>query len=179
MPKWSEYTSQDTLADNDEVMLYDATARANKRGLMSKFWDYVVDKMATAVISKLETNNKTIIGAINALNSELSFISKVKDVDIQVVNEYVYTGLSFTVPKNTLFIFTAKAFYENSEPLGISTANSDSSYSKNTVIENNEKYPTTLTSICDRAAGEVTHYIWAKYKFVGKNKIGIWGTMMK
>lgn len=72
MPKWTEYTSKNTLADNDEVMLYDATARANKRGLMSKFWDYVVDKMATAVISKLETNNKTIIGAINALNSETS-----------------------------------------------------------------------------------------------------------
>lgn len=71
MPKWTEYTSKDTLADNDEVMLYDATARANKRGLMSKFWDYVVDKMATAVISKLETNNKTIIGAINALNGKL------------------------------------------------------------------------------------------------------------
>lgn len=72
MPKWTEYTSKDTLADNDEVMLYDATARANKRGLMSKFWDYVVDKMSTAVISKLETNNKTIIGAINALYSETS-----------------------------------------------------------------------------------------------------------
>jgi hypothetical protein len=72
MPKWTEYTSKDTLADNDEVMLYDATARANKRGLMSKFWNYVVDKMSTAVISKLETNNKTIIGAINALNSETS-----------------------------------------------------------------------------------------------------------
>ena len=70
MPKWTEYTSKDTLADNDEVMLYDATARANKRGLMSKFWDYVVNKMSTAVISKLETNNKTIIGAINALNSD-------------------------------------------------------------------------------------------------------------
>lgn len=70
MPKWTEYTSKDTLADNDEVMLYSATARANKRGLMSKFWDYVVDKMSTAVISKLETNNKTIIGAINALNSD-------------------------------------------------------------------------------------------------------------
>lgn len=72
MPKWTEYTSKDTLADNDEVMLYDATGKANKRGLMSKFWDYVVDKMSTAVISKLETNNKTIIGAINALNSESS-----------------------------------------------------------------------------------------------------------
>lgn len=70
MPKWTEYTSKDTLADNDEVMLYDATGKANKRGLMSKFWNYVVDKMSTAVISKLETNNKTIIGAINALNSD-------------------------------------------------------------------------------------------------------------
>ena len=68
MPKWTEYTTKDTLADNDEVMLYDATARANKRGLMSKIWDYMVNKMATAVISKLETDNKTIIGAINALN---------------------------------------------------------------------------------------------------------------
>lgn len=67
MPKWTEYTSKDTLADNDEVMLYDATARANKRGLMSKFWDYIVDKMSTAVISKLETENKTVIGALNYL----------------------------------------------------------------------------------------------------------------
>ena len=68
MPKWTEYTTKDTLADNDEVMLYDATGKANKRGLMSKFWDYVVDKMSTAVISKLKTENKTVIGAINALN---------------------------------------------------------------------------------------------------------------
>ena len=75
MPKWAEYTSKDTLADNDEVMLYDATAKANKRGLMSKFWDYVVDKMATAVISKLETDNQTIIGAINALNGNISIRS--------------------------------------------------------------------------------------------------------
>lgn len=80
MPKWTEYTSKDTLADNDEVMLYDATARANKRGLMSKFWDYVVDKMATAVISKLETNNKTIIGALNDLNGKTSSITLKDDI---------------------------------------------------------------------------------------------------
>lgn len=87
MPKWTEYTSKDTLADNDEVMLYDATARANKRGLMSKFWDYVVDKMATAVISKLETNNKTIIGAINALNSDCS---KTKAFTMQTEYGHLY-----------------------------------------------------------------------------------------
>lgn len=72
MPKWTEYTSKNTLADNDEVMLYDATGKANKRGLMSKFWDYVVDKMSTAVISKLETENKTVIGALNYLNGKTS-----------------------------------------------------------------------------------------------------------
>lgn len=71
---WKNYTQKDTaLSDNDEVMLLDSTDEKNKRGLMSKFWDYVVDKMATAVISKLETNNKTIIGAINALNSYTAF----------------------------------------------------------------------------------------------------------
>ena len=79
MPKWTEYTTKDTLADNDEVMLYDATGKANKRGLMSKFWNYVVDKMSTAVISKLETNNKTIIGAINALNGNCKMLTILED----------------------------------------------------------------------------------------------------
>lgn len=88
MPKWTEYISKDTLTDNDEVMLYDATAKANKRGLMSKFWDYVVDKMATAVISKLETDNKTIIGAINALNGK----SLYENVIHSKVEDHKYIG---------------------------------------------------------------------------------------
>ena len=102
MPKWTEYTSKDTLADNDEVMLYDATARANKRGLMSKFWDYVVDKMSTAVIGKLETENKTIIGALNTLNSE-SLIGNVTTIDDITFdyNSFTKTGLYYiNGPKN-------------------------------------------------------------------------------
>lgn len=98
MPKWTEYTSKDTLADNDEVMLYDATARANKRGLMSKFWDYVVDKMSTAVIGKLETENKTIIGALNTLNSDRLKVIKATNksdnnpetIDITNYSTYVF-----------------------------------------------------------------------------------------
>lgn len=90
---WKNYTQKDTtLLDNDEVMLLDSTDEKNKRGLMSKFWDYVVDKMATAVISKLETNNKTIIGAINALNSEtvLKKVSVLNDNinDILIAGNY-------------------------------------------------------------------------------------------
>lgn len=80
---WKNYTQKDTtLLDNDEVMLLDSTDEKNKRGLMSKFWDYVVDKMATAVISKLETENKTVIGALNYLNGNTSrlYISMTKNI---------------------------------------------------------------------------------------------------
>jgi hypothetical protein len=117
MPKWTEYTSKNTLADNDEVMLYDATARANKRGLMSKFWDYVVDKMATAVISKLETNNKTIIGAINALNSDKtklcidSNISNLNDfgkAQTQMLSGIAYNSALNYIPGESSF---ANVFY--------------------------------------------------------------------
>ena len=117
MPKWSEYTSKDTLADNDEVMLYDATGRANKRGLMSKFWDYVVDKMSTAVISKLKTNNKTIIGAINALNSDKtklcidSNISNLNDfgkAQTQMLSGIAYNSALNYIPGESSF---ANVFY--------------------------------------------------------------------
>ena len=96
MPKWTEYTTKDTLADNDEVMLYDATTRANKRGLMSKFWDYVVDKMSTAVIGKLETENKTIIGALNTLNSDRFSIyeKQVSDLDNPPAAFILNTGIN-------------------------------------------------------------------------------------
>ena len=67
---WSNYTEKDTLTDKDEVMIYDSVGKTNKRSLMEKFWDYIVEKMATAVISKLETENKTVIGALNYLNGK-------------------------------------------------------------------------------------------------------------
>lgn len=108
MPKWTEYTSKDTLADNDEVMLYDATAKANKRGLMSKFWDYVVDKMATAVISKLETDNKTIIGAINALNGKTTTIVNTKrfdsDTDFHNIPDGLYSFNTNTPSTNSEYM---------------------------------------------------------------------------
>lgn len=104
MPKWTEYTSKDTLADNDEVMLYDATGRANKRGLMSKFWDYVVDKMSTAVISKLETKNKTIIGALNYLNgkavsSSSEYITNLNEA--KTTGFYYFQGDATNAPTRT------------------------------------------------------------------------------
>ena len=77
MPKWTDYTKKTALKDNDELMILDADGKANKCTLMSKVWNYVVDKMTSAVVSKLTTTNKTMIGAINELNSK----QQNKDVD--------------------------------------------------------------------------------------------------
>lgn len=67
--EWTKYTTKEALKDNDELMILDTDGKANNRTLMDKVWDYVVDKMTTAVIAKLETTNKTLIGAVNELNS--------------------------------------------------------------------------------------------------------------
>ena len=67
--EWPNYTTKETLKDNDELMILDKDANANKRTLMDKIWNYVVDKMTMAVIAKLKTTNKTLIGAVNELNS--------------------------------------------------------------------------------------------------------------
>lgn len=70
--EWTKYTTKEALKDNDELMILDADGKANKRTLMDKVWDYVVDKMTTAVIAKLGTTNKTLIGAVNELNSKFN-----------------------------------------------------------------------------------------------------------
>lgn len=70
MPKWTDYTTKTTVADNDEVMLLDTAGKANKRLSLSTLSDWVLGKIADKVFEKLQTNDKTILGAINELNSK-------------------------------------------------------------------------------------------------------------
>lgn len=69
MAKWTDYPTKTTPVDTDDIMIYDATGKANKRVLFSGLWNWIVDKMTNAVINNLQTNNKTILGALNELNS--------------------------------------------------------------------------------------------------------------
>lgn len=95
--EWTKYTTKEALKDNDELMILDTDGKANKRTLMDKIWDYVVDKMTTAVIAKLETTNKTLIGAVNELNSK-TFGS------IKVIGGIDVKGIEITVKsKATLY----------------------------------------------------------------------------
>lgn len=69
MPKWTDYTIKTNPADNDEVMVLDTAGKANKRLGLSALSDWILNKLADKVFQKLETNSKTVLGAINELNS--------------------------------------------------------------------------------------------------------------
>ena len=71
MAKFNEYPSKATPEDADTLMLYDAAAKSNKLSPFSGIWNWIVGKLTNAVISNLQTNNKTVLGAINELNSNL------------------------------------------------------------------------------------------------------------
>lgn len=107
MGLWTDYTKKDTPEDNDTLMLYDAAGKENKQTLFSGFWKWVAKKLKEATLSDLETTNKTMIGAINELNSKsqtLDFVycrtkTKVGMIDIDENN--LVNG---TVPPNVNYI---------------------------------------------------------------------------
>lgn len=72
MANWKEYTTKTTPEDADEIMIADSKANASKRTPFSGLWNWIANKLATAVISQLETQSKSIIPALNELNSKCS-----------------------------------------------------------------------------------------------------------
>ena len=71
MGKFNEYTQKAKPEDADTLMIYDATAKANKLSPFSGIWNWIVEKLTNAVISNLQTSNKSVIGALNELNSKV------------------------------------------------------------------------------------------------------------
>lgn len=80
MGKFNEYTQKATPADNDTLMIYDATSKANKLSPFSGIWNWIVEKLTNAVISNLQTSNQTVLGAINELNNGLPAVG-IYDLD--------------------------------------------------------------------------------------------------
>lgn len=85
MGKFNEYTQKATPADNDTMMIYDATSKSNKLSPFSGIWNWIVGKLTNAVIANLQTNNKTVLGAINELNSNTRFNVTVPD-NVSIAN---------------------------------------------------------------------------------------------
>ena len=71
MPKWTDYTIKTEPADKDEMMILDTAGKANKRLGLSALSDWIIGKIANKVFENLQTQNKTILGALNELNSKV------------------------------------------------------------------------------------------------------------
>lgn len=76
MAKFDDYTQKNTPEDNDITLILDKTANVNKKTPFSGIWTWIVNKMTNAVIQNLQTTNKTVIGAINELNSKTFLLGK-------------------------------------------------------------------------------------------------------
>lgn len=76
MPKFDDYTQKTTPEDTDISLILDKTANVNKKTPFSGIWTWIVSKLTSAVISQLETTNKSIVPAINELNSNIGRIGK-------------------------------------------------------------------------------------------------------
>ena len=81
MATWDSYTQKSTPADADTLMIKDTSGGANKRTPFSGVWNWILTKLTDAVISQLETQNKSIIPAINELNSKSLFPVKYYNAD--------------------------------------------------------------------------------------------------
>ena len=99
MGKFNEYTQKATPADNDTLMIYDATSKANKLSPFSGIWNWIVEKLTNAVISNLQTSNQTVVGALNELSSRSSI--PIKEV-IRYKGDDSMMNVT-NVPNNTVY----------------------------------------------------------------------------
>lgn len=97
MANWKEYTTKTTIEDADEIMIADTKANANKRTPLGGLWNWIAGKLATAVISQLETQNKSIIPALNELNSKSFYKTYVLQGGVTLTIELKYDTGYFLV----------------------------------------------------------------------------------
>lgn len=90
---WNNYTEKTaTPVDADEVMVRDSADGKNKKLLFGTFWKWVAKKLNEATISELQTSNKTIVGALNQLNSDTLKANTINHKSFDL-NDYTVTGL--------------------------------------------------------------------------------------
>lgn len=69
MPKWTDYTIKTDPADKDEMMILDTAGKANKRLGLSALLGFIENKIMGRRFDNLNTTDKTVLGAINEVDS--------------------------------------------------------------------------------------------------------------
>lgn len=69
MSKWTDYTIKTSPADKDEMMILDTAGKANKRLGLSTLLGFIENKIMGRRFDNLNTTDKTVLGAINEVDS--------------------------------------------------------------------------------------------------------------
>lgn len=69
MPKWTDYMIKTNPADKDEMMILDTAGKANKRLGLSALLGFIENKIMGRRFDNLNTTDKTVLGAINEVDS--------------------------------------------------------------------------------------------------------------
>lgn len=137
MAKWTDYTTDTNPTDTDEVMTLDAdkSPKANKRVTLSTLADYFLDKLASKVFEKLETQNKTILGAINELNSKKALEINSAYVDqSNIERKLQFSGI--TRRRTVVALLLISSQLEAAQPICISFSDTDVSTAQAYVSSN-------------------------------------------
>lgn len=156
MAIFNEYTQKATPADNDTMMIYDAAAKANKLSPFSGIWNWIVEKLTNAVISNLRTNNQTMIGAINELNS-----NKVSYVKYKIINPE--KGFSLTLDDASIYLICCTGIdADNVRNIGFYVVVSrSSSNTKGGILNIKTEIPQATLSL-EKNVLKCTSTVWAR-----------------
>lgn len=154
MPKWTDYTIKTNPADKDEMMILDTAGKANKRLGLSALSDWVIGKIANKVFENLQTQNKTILGAINELNS-----NKVSYSEYVTINPS--NGFSTVLDnKSTYLICYAGIDSDNIRNIGFSIVISRRSNAKSGGVLNIKSELNNVTLELDGNVFKITTSVW-------------------
>lgn len=156
MPKWTDYTIKTEPADKDEVMILDTSGKANKRLGLSALSDWIIGKIANKVFENLQTQNKTILGAINELNS-----NKVSYTKYAIINPA--KGFSLTLDDASIYLVCyAGIDSDNIRNMGFSVVVSGSSSStKGGILDVKTDVPQTKLSLNENVL-KITTTVWIR-----------------
>lgn len=128
---WNNYTEKTaTPVDADEVMVRDSADGKNKKLLFGTFWKWVAKKLNEATISELQTSNKTIVGALNQLNSE-----KIKQIPVNITINKNVLSAKLSIDDNE-FGIVCLTFAVSSAVYASVLINFGSKYSTNVISAN-------------------------------------------
>lgn len=149
MATWDSYTQKSTPADNDTLMIKDTSGGANKRTPFSGVWNWILTKLTNAVISQLETTNKSIIPAINELNSKSLLGYKLREKYIENA-EIVIAGPTKVIRSGVTFSGTIPIFFYSTNRSGWQFP----------IFRNQNQYNDWLMALSDSADGTFSGYFY-------------------